>query len=45
MRWHPKPPLDGRELTAEDVRYTVERFLTVKGNAYAYMLKAVVFFY
>ena len=32
VRWHPKPPVNGRELTAEDVRYTVERFLTVKGN-------------
>jgi peptide/nickel transport system substrate-binding protein len=41
VRWHPKPPVNGREFTAEDVRYTVERFLTVKGNAYAYMLKAV----
>lgn len=41
VRWHPKPPVNGRELTAEDVRYTVERFLTVKGNANAYMLRAV----
>lgn len=23
VRWHPKPPVNGRELTAEDVRYTV----------------------
>jgi peptide/nickel transport system substrate-binding protein len=41
VRWHNKPPVNGRELTAEDVRYTVERFLTVKGNANAYMLKSV----
>src|SRR2546422_6587571 len=41
VRWHPKPPVNGRELTAEDVRYTVERFLTVKGNPMAYMLSAV----
>jgi len=41
VRWHPKPPVNGRELTAEDVRYTVERFLTLKGNANAYMLKSV----
>jgi peptide/nickel transport system substrate-binding protein len=41
VRWHNKPPVNGRELTAEDVRYSVERFLTVKGNANAYMLKAV----
>src|SRR5262245_60791620 len=41
VRWHPKPPVNGRELTAEDVRYTVERFLTVKGNPSAYMLKSI----
>jgi len=41
VRWHPKPPVNGRELTAEDVRYTVERFLTLKGNANAYMLRSV----
>ena len=28
----PKPPVNGRELTAEDVKYTYDRFLTVKGN-------------
>ena len=32
VRWHPKPPVNGRELTAEDVKYTYERFLTVPGN-------------
>ncbi len=32
VRWHPKPPVNGRELTAEDVKYTYERFLAVKGN-------------
>ena len=32
MRWHNKPPVNGRELTAEDVKYTYERFLTIKGN-------------
>jgi peptide/nickel transport system substrate-binding protein len=41
VRWHNKPPVNGRELSAEDVKYTVERFLTVKGNANAYMLKSV----
>jgi peptide/nickel transport system substrate-binding protein len=41
VRWHAKPPLNGRELTAEDVKYTVERFLTVTGNSYAYMLRSV----
>ena len=32
VRWHNKPPVNGRELTADDVKYTYERFLTVKGN-------------
>ena len=32
VRWHPKPPVNGRELTAEDVKYTYERFLTIPGN-------------
>ena len=32
VRWHPKPPVNGRELTADDVKYTYERFLTVTGN-------------
>ena len=41
VRFHNKPPVNGREMTAEDVRYTIERFLTIKGNANAYMLKAV----
>ena len=41
VRWHPKPPVNGRELTADDVVYSVERFLQVKGNANAYMLRAV----
>ena len=41
VRWHNKPPVNGRELTAEDVRYSVERFLTLKGNPTAYMLRSV----
>jgi peptide/nickel transport system substrate-binding protein len=41
VKWHNKPPVNGRELTADDVVYTIERFLSVKGNANAYMLKAV----
>ena len=32
VRWHPKPPVNGRELTADDVKYTYDRFLQVKGN-------------
>ncbi|HYB41692.1 MAG TPA: ABC transporter substrate-binding protein, partial [Candidatus Methylomirabilis sp.] len=37
-KWHAKPPVNGREVTAEDVVYSVERFRTIKGNANAYML-------
>ncbi len=32
VRWQPKPPVNGRELTADDIKYTYERFLTIKGN-------------
>jgi peptide/nickel transport system substrate-binding protein len=32
VRWHPKPPVNGRELTAEDVKYSFDRFLNVTGN-------------
>ena len=32
VRWHNKPPVNGRELVAEDVQFTFERFLTEKGN-------------
>src|SRR5262245_33822664 len=41
VRWQPKPPVNGRELTAEDVVYSVDRFRTIKGNANASMLKSV----
>src|SRR5262245_64132360 len=41
VRWHPKPPVNGRELTAADVVYTIDRFLTTKGHANAHMLTAV----
>jgi peptide/nickel transport system substrate-binding protein len=41
VRWHNKPPVNGRELTADDVVFSVNHFLTVKGNANAYMLKSV----
>jgi peptide/nickel transport system substrate-binding protein len=32
VRWHNKPPVNGRELTADDVKFTYERFLTITGN-------------
>jgi peptide/nickel transport system substrate-binding protein len=41
VRWHPKPPVNSRELSSADVKYTIERFLTVKGNPSAYMLRAI----
>ncbi len=41
VKWHNKPPVNGRELTADDIVFSVNHFLTVKGNANAYMLKAV----
>jgi peptide/nickel transport system substrate-binding protein len=40
-RWQPKPPVNGREVTVEDVLYSIERFRTIKGNPNAYMLDAV----
>src|SRR5437762_13264292 len=41
VRWQAKPPVNGRELTADDIVFSVNHFLTVKGNANAYMLKSV----
>jgi peptide/nickel transport system substrate-binding protein len=41
VRFHPRPPVNGRELTAEDVRYSVERFLTAPVSPNAPMLRAV----
>ena len=41
VRWHSKAPVNGRELTADDVKYTYERFLTVKGNPSRSMLGLV----
>ena len=32
VRWHAKPPVNGREVTADDVVFTFQRALTVKGN-------------
>src|SRR5919109_4104245 len=41
VRWHNKPPVNGRELVAEDVKFTYDRFLTEKGNANRYILESV----
>jgi peptide/nickel transport system substrate-binding protein len=32
VKWHNKPPLNGRELVADDVKFTFDRFLTEKAN-------------
>jgi peptide/nickel transport system substrate-binding protein len=41
VKWHNKPPVNGRELVAEDVKFTFDRFLTEPGNAARYMLESV----
>jgi peptide/nickel transport system substrate-binding protein len=41
VKWHNKPPLNGRELVAEDVKFTYDRFLTETGNANRYLLDSV----
>src|SRR5262249_8805536 len=41
VRWHPKPPVNGRELTADDVKYAYDRFLTIKGNPNRPVLESV----
>jgi peptide/nickel transport system substrate-binding protein len=41
VKWHPKAPLNGRELTAEDVKYTFDRFMTIKGNANQHMMASL----
>src|SRR6266567_7139120 len=41
VKWHNKPPLNGRELVAEDVKFTFDRFLTEPGNANRYILDPV----
>ncbi len=41
VRWHNVPPVNGRELTAEDVKFTFERFLSEKANPHRYLLDPV----
>src|SRR5215475_1911013 len=41
VRWHNKPPVSGRELVAEDVKFTFDRFLTEPGNPERQLLEAV----
>jgi len=41
VRWHNKPPLNGRELVAQDVKYTYDRFLSLPGNPNRAILEMV----
>ena len=41
VRWHPKPPTNGRELTADDVVYSMDRFRNLTANPQSYLLGAV----
>src|SRR5215471_16440917 len=41
VTWHNKPPLNGRELVADDVKFTFDRFLNEKANALRYTLEPV----
>jgi peptide/nickel transport system substrate-binding protein len=41
VKWHNKPPVNGRELVAEDVKFSFDRFLTVPGNPERQLLEPV----
>jgi len=41
VKWHNKPPVNGRELVAEDVKFPYDRCLSEKGNADRHLLEAV----
>src|SRR3989449_2227229 len=41
VTWHNKPPLNGRELVAEDVKFTYERFRAEPANPLRFTLEAV----
>src|SRR5881409_323135 len=41
VKWHNKPPVNGRELVAEDIKFTYDRFLTEPGNPERQLLEAV----
>src|SRR4029077_16315413 len=41
VKWHNKPPVNGRELVAEDVKFSIDRFLTVDGNPERQLLESV----
>src|SRR5262247_1684428 len=41
VKWHNKPPLNGRELVADDIKFTYDRFLAEKANGNRYLLDSV----
>ncbi len=41
VTWHNKPPLNGRELVADDVKFTFDRFLHEKANVLRDTLESV----
>jgi peptide/nickel transport system substrate-binding protein len=41
VKWHNKPPLNGRELVAADVKFTFDRFLQEKANVLRDTLESV----
>src|SRR2546425_2217197 len=41
VKWHNKPPVNGRELVAEDVKFTFDRFLKEPGNPERQLLESV----
>ena len=41
VKWHNKPPVNGRELVAEDVKFTFDRFLMEQGNPERQLLESV----
>src|SRR5207248_2072820 len=41
VKWHNKPPVNGRELIADDVKFTFDRFLAASANPLRYMLEPV----
>ena len=41
VRWHNAAPVNGRELVAEDVKFTLDRFLGEKANPHRYLLDTV----
>jgi peptide/nickel transport system substrate-binding protein len=41
VKWHHKPPVNGREFVAEDVKFSYDRVLTEKGSVNRYLLDSV----